>query len=188
MIPFSRGDRLAQAIMRTETDLEKQVAQYFATDLSKVVNIARNHELELNNMFAREENCYVKVAAYVCANFREKRLFYTHHHPTADLLTFALIQILGHPAIRAIGRKRLPAAIDGVREWVESRHEFVAEAAPIHPAVARHFDLPWYRDDMRYPWQGVDYTFEEWIRFYFSYVPNQPAAEPAEPAPSSATA
>jgi Polysaccharide biosynthesis enzyme WcbI len=179
MIPFSRGDRLAQAIMRTETDPEKQLARYFATDLSKVVNIARNHELELNNMFVREENCDVKVAAYICANFREKRLFYTHHHPTAELLTFALIQIIGHPAVRAIGRKRLPAVIDGVREWVESRHAFVAEAAPIHPAVAKHFDLPWYREDMQYPWQGVDYTFEEWIRFYFSYEPVQPAAEPA---------
>jgi hypothetical protein len=187
MIPFSRGDRLAQQIMKSESDPERQLAAYFAADVTKVVNIARNHELEVNNMFVREENCYVRIAAYVCANFRERRLFYTHHHPTADLLSFALLQVLGHPAIRAVGRQRFSEVIDGVAAWFASREAFSGEAAPIHPAVARHFDLPWYRDDMIYPWQGVGYTFEEWIKFYFAYRPPEAAetaeaAEPAEPA------
>jgi Polysaccharide biosynthesis enzyme WcbI len=186
MIPFSRGDRLAQHIMKTESDPERRLQAYFSTDISKVVNIARNHELEVNNMFTREENCYVRIAAYVCANFRERRLFYTHHHPTPDLLSFALLQVLGHPAVRAVGRKRFSSVIDAVPDWVASRHAFVGEAAPIHPAVARHFALPWYREDMVYPWQGVDYTFEEWVAFYFAYEP--PAAEAAAPVEAAAPA
>lgn len=177
MIPFSRADRLVLEIMRTEPDRSKWVDKYFSTDISTIVNVARNHTLELNNLFMRESNCDVRVAAYIASTFREKRLFYTHHHPGPDLLSFALIQLLSHPAVRELETKSFSAAVEGAFNWVMAcQAPFKVEAAPIHPAVARHFNLPWFSSDMTYPWQLKEYTFEEWVRFCFAYDPKASGA------------
>lgn len=175
-IPFDRGDRLALDIMRRETDPAKRVATYFGTDLSSVVDIGRHHALELENMFALERNCDVRMAAYIATNFRETRLFHTHHHPGPEVMTFALMQLLAHPAILECTSKPLATALAGLPAWAEVvRANFEIETAPIHPTVAEFFDLAWYRDDMTFRSRDREFTFKEWIEFYFAY---EPAAGP----------
>ena len=73
-IPFGMGDRLALKIMQTVADPAGQRAAYDATEFTSVVNLARSHELEVRNCFAREQGCDVRVAGYVMSHFREKRL------------------------------------------------------------------------------------------------------------------
>jgi hypothetical protein len=170
VIPFTHGDRLALDIMEREADPARRLEAYLATDLSTVVDLARHHQLSVDSMFAAEAGCDVRVAAYVVSNFREKRLFYMQNHASSELMGFALLQILGHPAILEISGRPLHEAVESVEAWKERNLAALAtEAAPIHPAVAAYFDLKWYRADLRYPWQHIEYTFEQWLEFYFAY-------------------
>ena len=96
-IPFGMGDRLALKVMQSVADPAARRAAYEATDLATVVNLARSHELEVRNCFAREQGCDVRVAGYVMSHFREKRLYYTHNHPTGELMYFVLAQLFAVP-------------------------------------------------------------------------------------------
>ena len=169
--PFSMGDRLALRVRETEPDPNRWLQVYMSTDVSSVVNLKRNHELELYDMFAREEGCDIHIAAYVASNFRRSKLFFTHHHPTAELLTFALTQILAHSAVAPILARERTAAIDGVSAWVERERIGVGEDSPVHPGIAAFFGLQWYRPDATYQWLGQTYTFEEWADYYLHYEP-----------------
>jgi len=171
-LPFPMGDRLALSVMNGSKDTRERLSAYWTTDLHSVVNVGRNHELELTDMFAREVGCDIQIAAYVAANFKQRRLFYMHHHPTPELITFALIQILSKQPVRRIMNRPLTAVITDAPNWIAERRPFPGADAPIHPAVAKFFDLSWYRDDMTYHWLGVDYTFEDWIAFYINYEPS----------------
>jgi hypothetical protein len=170
-LPFAFGDRLALAIRRTVDDPNRRLAAYFEADLHRSVNVKRNHELELSDMFAREGGCDVRIAAYVAANFRRRRLFYTHHHPTPELMTYALVQVLANPTVAGLFERSRTDAIDDAPAWVLERNPLFGEEAPIHPDVARFFNLEWYGDDMTYRWLDQSFTFERWIDFYLRYEP-----------------
>ncbi len=167
--PFPRGDRLAISLLGRGGSLSEKLSAYFATDIRSIVNIARNHQLELADMFERERGCDVNVAAYIAANFRSRRLFYTNGHPTPELLTFALIQILSHPAAKPIMSTGLVDSVESAAGWMEERAPFPGDQSPIHPTVAEHFGLSWCGPGTKYEWLGAAYTFQEWIAFYLSY-------------------
>lgn len=176
LLPFCVGDRLALRVRDTVADPDQWFTAYFETDINSVVNVKRNHELELADMFARETGCDVQIAAYVANNFRRRRLFETHHHPAPELMAFALIQVLSKPEVQHILGRPFTQAVDEAPAWVERRAFYPFDGdSPIHPAVARYFGLEWYRDDFKYQWRnGGRYTFHEWIAFYLHYQP-QPA-------------
>ncbi len=167
--PFGRGDRLALSVIQTVPDPAKRLATYLATDIHSIVNVQRNHELELGDMFVRERGCDIQIAAYVAANFREKLLFFTHNHPSPELISFALIQLLAQPAVKALLDSPAVQCIEGAAAWIAHRNPFSGEESPIHPAVAKHFNLAWYSDAAIYHWLGVGYTFEEWVAYYLTY-------------------
>ena len=184
-IPFGMGDRIALKIVQSEPDPTKRRALYDAVDLASVANLARSHELEIRNCFAREHGCDVRVAAYVMANFREKRLFYTHAHPTGELMYFLLAQLYAVPELRDLIKRPYDQLLAGARTWADTSNVFAGEDAPIHPKVAAYFGLKWWRPDVRYRWMEQDRTFDEWVEWYLTYTPNaagQPAV-PETPAP-----
>ena len=187
-IPFGMGDRIALKIVQSEPDPTKRRTLYDAVDLASVANLARSHELELRNCFAREQGCDVRVAAYVMANFRDKRLFYTHAHPTGDLMYFLLAQLYAVPALRDLIKRPYDQLLSGARKWADTSNVFAGEDAPIHPKVAAYFGLKWWRPDCRYRWMEQDRTFDEWVDWYLTYVPNAdagPAATETPPPPSA---
>jgi hypothetical protein len=170
-LPFGMGDRLGLRLFQTLPDLAARREAYRATDLRTVVNLARSHELEVRNCFAREQGCDVRVAAFVMSYFREKRLYYTHSHPTGELMYFVLCQLFAVPAIRDVLKLPYDQLAVAARHWANTSNVFGGEEAPIHPAVAAHFGLKWWRPDLRYFWLGQGRSFDEWIDFYLSYVP-----------------
>jgi hypothetical protein len=184
-IPFGMGDRVALKIVQSEPDPAKRRALYDAVDLAGVANLARSHELEIRNCFAREQGCDVRVAAYVMANFREKRLYYTHNHPTGTLMYFVLAQLYALPAIRDLIKRPYDQLVTAAQKWAIESNVFGGEEAPVHPKVAGHFGLQWWRADHRYPWMGQQRNFGEWIDWYLRYVPlsdiPQEPSLPAEP-------
>lgn len=177
MLPFSRGDRLALKIMETEADPQRGVRKYFETDLEAFVDLDRAHELETVNLFAREANCDIRLAAYVTEHFTTSRLFLMHHMAGRQVMTFALAQILSHPSIFEQKAFPLARAIQSVPRWLSQVAHAPAQS-PVHPGVARHFGLTWYRDDMRFIWRASSFTFREWIEFYFRFRPGRAAPLP----------
>jgi hypothetical protein len=175
-IPFTMGDRIGLKVVQTEPDPSKRRALYDATELKSVVNLARSHELEVRNCFAREQGCDVRVAAYVMAHFKEKRLYYTNNHPSGELLYFVLAQLYAVPVIRDLMKLPYDQLVTLAREWADTSNVFHGEEVPIHPAVAKHFGLTWWKPDDIYRLFGEQYTFDSWIDWYLSYDPAAMAA------------
>ena len=180
-LPFGMGDRLALRLFQT-MPVGARKAAYDATEFRSVANLAQSHELEVRNCFAREQGCDVRTAAFVMSHFREKRLYFTHSHPTGELMYFILCQLFAVPVLRDFIKVPYDQLVVLARHWADTANVFVGEEAPIHPAVARHFDLKWWRPDMRFHWLGRGMTFDEWISFYLTYDPDGAAMAPA-PAP-----
>jgi hypothetical protein len=174
-LPFAMGDRLALKIRETVPNSDEWLSAYFAADIGSVVNIRRNHHIEVSDMFAREQGCDVQIASYVVANFRRRRLFSMHHHPTAEPLAFVLIQLLSKPATQRVLGRSPASAMDEALDWMEGRlveiEREIGEEAPIHPAVAKFFELSWYSESDEYRWIHDAYTFREWVDFYLHYEP-----------------
>lgn len=171
MIPFNRGDALACNILQTETDPRRALQRYLETDLGEFINLKRHHEMEVAGLFNREQSCEVKIAAYVTVNFQTERLFLAHHHPDQALFVYLMKEVAAHPAVRDIQQVALTKVFAAIGPWTAKNHPPIFPfAAPIHPYVAEFFELSWWQPDMTYNWQGVDYTFEEWMRFYFEYA------------------
>jgi hypothetical protein len=183
-LPFGMGDRLALKLVQT-LPLGERRGAYDAIDVLKQVNLPRSHELEMRNSFQREAGCDVRVAAFVMANFREKRLFFTNGHPTGELMYFVLAQLLAIPALRDLIKLPYDQLIVAARHWADTSGVFKGEEAPIHPAVAAYFGLKWWTPELRYAWLGETRNFSEWMDFYLSYQP--PGAEQAAPAAPAAS-
>ena len=184
-IPFGMGDRIALKIVQSESDPAKRRALYDAVDLASVANLARSHELEIRNCFAREQGCDVRVAAYVMSHFREKRLYYTHNHPTGTLMYFVLAQLYALPAIRDLVKRPYDQMVTAAQKWAIASNVFGGEEAPVHPKVAAHFGLQWWHPDHRYPWMDQQRNFSDWIDWYLRFVPHSDT-EPAPLPPAEA--
>jgi hypothetical protein len=182
-IPFGMGDKLALKIVQTEPDPEKRRAAYDAAGLRGLVNPARSHELEIRNCFAREQGCDVRVAAYVMAHFREKRLYYTHNHPTGELMYVVLSQLYALAPLRELIKLPYDQLITAARLWADTSNVFGGEEAPVHPEVAAYFGLQWWTPDHRYAWMNEARSFDEWIDWYLRYDPRPATPEPPPPAP-----
>ncbi len=183
-LPFGMGDRLGLRLFQNLPDLSSRRKAYHGTELKTVANLARSHELEVRNCFAREQGCDVRAAAFVMSHFREKRLYFTHNHPTGELMYFVLCQLFAVPVLRDFIRLPYDQLVVLARHWADTSNIFGGEEAPIHPAVAEHYGLKWWRRDLRYSWLGKTHTFDEWIDFYLSYDPEgktAPAAIEATP-------
>lgn len=188
-LTFGMNDRLALRIVQTEPDPARRRPLYDALDIGKNINLARSHELEIRNCFQREQGCDVRVAAFVMSQFRERRLYFTHNHPTPELMYFVLAQIYATPVMRELLKEPYDRLIVAARRWADTTAVFQGEDAPIHPYTAEFFGLKWWSRDMRYRWLGKARTFDEWMDYYLTYEPGRPEVEPEAPkAPAAASA
>ncbi len=162
-------DRLALDIMRRTSDPGERRARYFATDIRSVVDLDRLHEMHVAQMRESERTCDVKLADSILERFQKERLFYVTHHPTSVLLVTLAQRILRHPSFSAlVGEASVREADTLVAESILRCEPFGHEEVPIHPQVARHFGLEWWRPDLTYRLDGRDLTFESWIDWYMS--------------------
>ena len=96
---------------------------------------------------------------------------------------FVLAQLFAVPVIRDLIRQPYDRLVQGARNWADTSNVFGGEEAPVHPAVADHFGLRWWRRDHRYLWMGQGLTFDEWVDWYLSY---RPASDTTSPEPAAA--
>ena len=165
-VPFN--DRLALKILESPLDPEKRVAAYHAIDINSIVDLGRFHEIQAEQMIESERNCDVRIASYILTHFRQKRLFFTHHHPSPALVLYILAQLFAHPLFAPFRPGTVESMLRTLSAWLLQRHPFVGEEAPINPQVARFFELTWWFPDLVYHLQGRAFTFDEWLADYMT--------------------
>lgn len=99
------------------------------------------------------------VKEYIEENFRDRQLFKMFNHPKNEiylLLVNQLLQYLDIPKLQASVASR----ISGHAE----------QNLPIHPATAKHLHLNFYKHDMKYIFLGKEYSLEDFIKEYLSFL------------------
>jgi hypothetical protein len=102
----------------------------------------------------------IKLADFIEAEFRHRRLFLTPTAPAPDLIRELALRLLALPAIEALGHPaQLAAELDKVMEgYAGTRMEL-----PIGPRVGRHFGLEWWSEGMTYRRGGSRSTYPEYV-------------------------
>ena len=100
----------------------------------------------------------VKVMEFILKNIGRDRLFFAPPFPTGELLRHIIVQLLAGSPIEALCE---PTKLRQDLDFLLTGYLGRREELPIHPRVARHFGLTWWKPDMRYRWYSNRWTFEE---------------------------
>lgn len=115
----------------------------------------------------REALCDVKTLPFVQAHWREERLFTTINHPTPRLLRFiadGILQALGLPALTDDNMQQA-GLIHAHALLCDPSPEDVFEL-PIHPQVAKFFNLSFCDEKTRYTLYDKRLCFAEYAAAY----------------------
>jgi hypothetical protein len=165
---YPQGDRLAMSL--ATANMPDDVV-YLTYDMA-----VENEPLDLDAAFAREirymrqeeATADIRTASFIQNNLSSRRLFLTPYLPGAPLILEVVRGILDIPEVdmvanKAVVHRELDALLEGFVPWdVE---------LPIHARVARHFDLRWWKPDMRYRWFNNYRTHRQYILDYIRWVP-----------------
>lgn len=182
-VPAPFGDRIAMRVLNSATRPSERRAAYDVVALNTLADLDRLHAFVAREMFRREQGCDIRLAGFVLARFRQERLFHSPVHPAAPLLGVAMAQLLGHPAIAALGEGSHDARLRAVLPGLEAR--FADCQAPVHPAVAAHFGLAWWNPELRYRQGEAERSFGEWVEWHLREPP-RPVATPVPQGPGLA--
>lgn len=169
-------DRLAGQL-RGAGAPEALMAAYAAAPLADLADLDAMLEEDASRLAAREQGCDLRILAFILAQFRAQRLFHTATLPAAPLLAFLLAQALLHPALKRLPAMPHDAALRAALPAMAAAVE--AEQAPLHPGVAAHFGLAWWRPDLAYAQDGFRGSFADFTRR--SLTPPPPPEPPLHP-------
>jgi hypothetical protein len=113
---------------------------------------------ESRRLTTGDATCDVKIGAHVLKRFRSQRLFWTVDHPTDALLAEVTKRLLA-----AAGLVTDPQVVDQAFTPSDTDGVLGIYAVPIHPHVASHFALAWYRPDQTYQAYDRSYTYAEYF-------------------------
>lgn len=115
-----------------------------------------------SELLAADAKADVKLGSFVLKHFRKRRLFWAPNAPSNALLGETAFRVL-----HACFGRDLPVTREELTQAVAALGtiELMARASlPIHPMVAKHFQLAWYDPQERYPSQAEPRTFDEYVR------------------------
>ena len=103
---------------------------------------------ETARLGAKDAACTVKMSSYILKYFRRQRLFVAPLHPSDKLLAELMRRTLR--AAFATDHSVHYAHVEETLASLGARDMLGVLEVPVHPRVARHFDLAWYDADYRY--------------------------------------
>jgi hypothetical protein len=144
-IPWGRfpyGDRLIVDAVKRGLSAGAIWDYYRATSEEALPDPFRFAQLERARLAARDERCDIKLSALVFERFVDTNLFWCVNHPTLEMLGVLARQLVdAGSANEAIAAIDVEAAVGRM----PSRGPLALITVPVHPAIARHFALKWYR-------------------------------------------
>jgi tetratricopeptide (TPR) repeat protein len=146
------------------------VNQYLTLDVGSIRNLDRLFELLIDRQRSRDAACGYQFADVIEERFREEPLFRTPHHPNLRLTLSFISQFFQRMGMGT-------AAIRQLHELVRVT-PFPKGQLPIHPSVARHFNLKYADAQTRYRLREEGrFTFAEYALRYMTYNWNRDLAE-----------
>ena len=159
--PYVSDAQLA-SIIETETDADEAFRRFMAIDPLKLTNLDRLYEMTKQQFLANEKDCDFGFWPQIEKRFRSERLFWDAGHPTWSFFAEIIDPFMDF--LRLSNDQTVKSAL---RSRMDDLATLRNHDAPIHPRVAEHFQLEWWRPDLRYRLDHDGfYTYEEWVRRY----------------------
>lgn len=157
---YPYGDAYVIELLKDGVPEEEIITRYLALDFGSRVDLDKLLSWSLTFMQRNERHSPVKVADYVAERFRSEKLFSTVNHANNRLLLYMTNQVLSE-----LECAPLPEAL------LERLQVLVGTEMPVHPGIARHFDVQWANEATRYLVDRSRYlTFGEFLRDYVYFV------------------
>jgi len=141
---FPYGDRFLIGQLRQGRSPQQAANDYLAADLTARLKLDRLLAMEVQRWKHDDAKCDVQLASFLEAQILRQHLFFTPDHPTDRLLVELanrVLPLLGLPPF-------------GGPAWAGHLHALRGVEVPVHPAIARHFALPFVTEDKFYPLHG----------------------------------
>ena len=167
--PF--GDRIAAGLAQFNITDDVVLLIYESMVEREMPNLDVELAADIEAWRALDARCDIKLADRMAAQFRTSRLFIAPTVPGAALLRELAVRLLAWPPVR---EQLNPAAVVTDLDHVLEGYVGRREELPIHPRVARHFQLGWWREDMVYRWANNRYRFQEYVIDYIRWAPWRP--------------
>jgi hypothetical protein len=154
------GDRFILKLLDQGFSAQQAAAEYMNWNLAEKLDLERFHHINWAKAKELDRRAEIKLGRYVEENFRKERLFVTRNHPSQAMLT-----VVRDKVYEALG---LPAPADDSDVEPASGGMYDSHV-PVHPSVARHFELEWWSPDLPYRTHGDDMAIEEYLRRYAAF-------------------
>lgn len=164
---YPMGDAIGLEVAALGLEIGAAVEAYWRLSAERMPDLNALLAHDLDRMDQRDLASDVKIADHVRENFRNRHLFWTNRQVSIDLigelgarLYRASLPVLGGDEALGLERIRLglPALGDGMGDL----------QVPIHPQIARTFDLDYVDETTRYRWYDQRWTFHEYLRHYLA--------------------
>ena len=139
MLLYTYADQRVLALRQKGLKPAQIVESYRKLDLASLINLDQTLSETLEAQSEKEAFTDVKIVDFIAEQFRKQQLFLCSNHGSNTLLIYIVDQILS-----ILGYGPLPATTKN------SLHELRDPTIPIHPSVACHFGLQWWKGDQKY--------------------------------------
>ena len=160
--PFGDGnaDPIAASLAGTAMTDDALFDAYMELTETAALDLDALLSADLAACRADDAACDIQLASFIGAQFRDRCLFAAPTERDTPVVHEIVRQLLNTLAEFGAGdAATLHAALDRLLTgWRASKH-----ALPIHPRVARHFQLRWWAPDLRYRMLGNEVTFRDYI-------------------------
>jgi hypothetical protein len=154
------GDRYVLKLLDQGKSPEDLVEPYLNWNLAEKLDLERFHQINWSKIKELDTRADIKLGVYVHKRFRRDKLFVTRNHPSLRMLA-----VMRDKVFEALD---LPPAVNDDDVEPASGGMYSIHV-PIHPSVARFFELQWWSPDDLYRTHGDDVPVGEYIRRYAAF-------------------
>lgn len=160
--PAQLGDSFLNRMIAEGVGAAEAAERYLRLDIASAARLERRYELIMDAQRLRDERSGTETADFIERHFRDEPLFVSPDHPGLSLFLHLARQVYAKLGATAADLARV--------ETMVRKTPFPADELPIHPGVARHFGLRFWREDTRYRHlRSGRFTAEEYYRRYMVY-------------------
>ncbi len=160
--PAQLGDSVLNRMISQGVGAAEAAARYLDLDLATTARLDRRYEMIIDRQRDRDAQAEMETANYIETRFRDERLFVSPDHPDLGLFLHLACQVYERLGASSADMARVRSML--------SRTPFPLEESPIHPAVARHFGLRFWRETDRYRHlRSGWFSAAEYYRRYMDY-------------------
>lgn len=160
------SDAYLNRLIKANTPPDEAVRKYTDLDVNATVSLDRLLEISLEKQRSRDTASGFSIAPVIEQYFRREQIFLTPYHPNARVAVALAEQFFAKLGVDPADTRRMQRCLRVT--------PFPKDELPVHPAVARHFQLSWATPDRKYRFLDEGgFTFTEFAGRYAGCVWNE---------------